>query len=102
MEEEAAMMGKVRKRLGRVESLRQLLGWRKGEGRAETEVSTALPAAGSRVSTLERHDPWAFVRRPVQGSSKGGGRYKRKDRREEGREKSQSMVNLVQEGRSRY
>ena len=104
-----------RKRVGRVESLRRLLGgW--GGGRRGEEGGT-LPAPGAKLSTLERHDPWAFVKRPLHAGGGGGGmRYKRGEERvrrkreegeammvrgEEGREKSQSMGNLALEGRCR-
>ena len=109
--EEAAVLG--RKRVGRVESLRRLLG---GWGGRRGEEGGALPAPGAKLSTLERHDPWAFVKRPLHAGGGGGGmRYKRCEERvrrkreveammlrgEEGREKSQSMGNLVLEGRCR-
>ena len=82
--EEAALMGRRGKRVGRVESLRQLLGrgWGRGEGRGEPP--SLPPTTGVRVSTLERHDPWAFVRRPLQGGKGAGGRYRKRE--EGGRE----------------
>ena len=107
--EEAAVLG--RKRVGRVESLRRLLG---GWGGRRGEEGGALPAPGAKLSTLERHDPWAFVKRPLHaGGGVGGMRYKRGEERvrrkrdgetmmvrgEEG--KSQSMGNLALEGRCR-
>ena len=102
-----------RKRVGRVESLRRLLG---GWGGRRGEEGGALPAPGAKLSTLERHDPWAFVKRPLHAGGGGGGmRYKKGEERvrrkregeammvrgEEGREKSQSMGNLALEGRCR-
>ena len=99
-----------RKRVGRVESLRRLLG---GWGGRRGEDGGALPAPGAKLSTLERHDPWAFVKRPLHtAGGGGGGRYKRGEERSRRKreseatmlraeEKSQSMGNLVLEGRCR-
>ena len=99
-------MGRKGKRVGRVESLNQLLGrsWGRGEGMGEPP--SLPPTAEVTVSTLERHDPWAFVRRALQGGKGAGGRYRKREEggrkggkeggKEEVKKKSQSMVNLVQ------